>query len=153
MKVTYCTSVPIIINFCFEIGFLLQLLRKYTTCNTFSDFKALQASSRHHNNILCFQSFPMIFPLNRNNFGSPDRSWGIIDYNQSGKLQRPAWKAVHIACDVGNRVHTRHDSDEDVRGNACNKAIAWKALPGLSLYKHSFCGKHGSSGKHRGIIS
>ena len=36
--------------------------------------------------------------------GSPDKSRGIIDYNQSGKLQRPAWKAVHIACDVGNRV-------------------------------------------------
>ena len=31
--------------------------------------------------------------------------------------------------DVGNRVHTRNDSDEDVRGNACKKAIAWKALP------------------------
>ena len=31
---------------------------------------------------------------------------------------RPAWKAVHIACDVGNRVHTRNDSDEDVRGYA-----------------------------------
>ena len=56
--------------------------------------------------------------------GSSDKSRGIIDYNQSGKLQRPAWKAVHIACDVGNRVHTRHDSDEDVRGNACNQAIA-----------------------------
>ena len=61
--------------------------------------------------------------------GSPDKSRGIIDYNQSGKLQRPAWRAVHIACDVGNRVHTRHDSDEDVRGNACNQAIAWRALP------------------------
>ena len=67
----------------------------------------------------------MQFALN----GSPDKSRGIIDYNQSGKLQRPAWKAVHIACDVGNRVHTRNDSDEDVRGNACNQAIAWRALP------------------------
>ena len=42
---------------------------------------------------------------------------------------RPAWKAVHIACDVGNRVHTRNDSDEDVRGYVCKQAIAWKALP------------------------
>ena len=63
----------------------------------------------------------MQFALN----GSPDKSRWIIDYNQSGKLQRPAWKAVHIACDVGNRVHTRNDSDEDVRGNACNQAIAF----------------------------
>ena len=36
---------------------------------------------------------------------------------------------THRLADVGNRVHTRNDSDEDVRGNACNKAIAWKALP------------------------
>ena len=43
--------------------------------------------------------------------------------------QAIAWRAVHIACDVGNRVHTRNDSDEDVRGNACNQAIAWRALP------------------------
>ncbi len=61
--------------------------------------------------------------------GSPDKSSGIIDYNQSGKLQQPAWKAVHIACDVGNRVHTRNDSDEDVRGNAYKQTIAWRALP------------------------
>ena len=31
---------------------------------------------------------------------------------------------THRLADVGNRVHTRHDSDEDVRGNACNQAIA-----------------------------
>ena len=31
--------------------------------------------------------------------------------------------------DVGNRVHTRNDSDEDVRGNAYKQTIAWKALP------------------------
>ena len=37
---------------------------------------------------------------------------------------------THRLADVGNRVHTRNDSDEDVRGNACKKAIAWKALPG-----------------------
>ena len=43
---------------------------------------------------------------------------------------RPAWKAVHIGfADVGNRVHTRNDSNEDVRGYACKQAIAWKALP------------------------
>ena len=36
---------------------------------------------------------------------------------------------THRLADVGNRVHTRNDSDEDVRGNACNQAIAWKALP------------------------
>lgn len=36
---------------------------------------------------------------------------------------------THRLADVGNRVHPRHDSDEDVRGNACKKAIAWKALP------------------------
>ena len=26
---------------------------------------------------------------------------------------------THRLADVGNRVHTRNDSDEDVRGNAC----------------------------------
>ena len=36
---------------------------------------------------------------------------------------------THRLGDVGNRVHTRNDSDEDVRGNACNQAIAWRALP------------------------
>ena len=49
-----------------------------------------------------------------------------------------SWKIVataslegctHRLGDVGNRVHTRNDSDEDVRGNACNQAIAWRALP------------------------
>ncbi len=36
---------------------------------------------------------------------------------------------THRLADVGNRVHTRNDSDEDVRGYACKQAIAWKALP------------------------
>ena len=53
--------------------------------------------------------------------GSMDISWGIVATTSP--------LAVHIACDVGNRVHTRNDSDEDVRGNACNQAIAWRALP------------------------
>ena len=53
--------------------------------------------------------------------GSPDKSGG---------QPRLAWKAIHIGfADVGNRVDTRNDSDEDVRGYACNQAIAWKALP------------------------
>ena len=36
---------------------------------------------------------------------------------------------THRLADVGNRVHTRNDSDEDVRGNTYTQAIAWKALP------------------------
>ena len=36
---------------------------------------------------------------------------------------------THRLADVGNRVHTRHDSAEDVRGNASTQAIAWRALP------------------------
>ena len=36
---------------------------------------------------------------------------------------------THRLADVGNRVHTRNDSDEDVRGYACSQAIAWRALP------------------------
>ena len=36
---------------------------------------------------------------------------------------------THRLADVGNRVHARNDSDEDVRGYACKQAIAWKALP------------------------
>ena len=54
-----------------------------------------------------------------------------LPYKLLGKMckRRIAWRAIHIACDVGNRVHTRHDSDEDVRGNACKQTIAWRALP------------------------
>ena len=36
---------------------------------------------------------------------------------------------THRLVDVGNRIHTRNDSDEDVRGYVCKQAIAWKALP------------------------
>ena len=34
---------------------------------------------------------------------------------------------THRLADVGNRVHTRNDSDEDVRSYACKQAIDWKA--------------------------
>ena len=37
---------------------------------------------------------------------------------------------THRLADVGNRVHTRHDSDEDVRGNACKKS---NSLEGFTL--------------------
>ena len=41
-----------------------------------------------------------------------DISWGIgATTSLEGCTRRLA--------DVGNRVHTRNDSDEDVRGNAC----------------------------------
>ena len=36
---------------------------------------------------------------------------------------------THRLVDVGNRVHTRNDSDEDVRGYAYKQTIAWRALP------------------------
>ena len=49
-------------------------------------------------------------------------SWGIV---ATTSLEG----CTHRLADVGNRVHTRNDSDEDVRGNACNQAIAWRALP------------------------
>ena len=55
-------------------------------------------------------------------FCSVDISWGIV---ATTSLEG----CTHRLADVGNRVHPRHDSDEDVRGNACKKAIAWKALP------------------------
>ena len=45
MKVTYYTSVPIIIKFCFEIGLLLRLLRKYAT-NTKNKYKGSLDKSR-----------------------------------------------------------------------------------------------------------
>ena len=51
-----------------------------------------------------------------------DISWGIVT---TTSLEG----CTHRLADVGNRVHTRNDSDEDVRGNACNQAIAWRALP------------------------
>ena len=49
-------------------------------------------------------------------------SWGIV---ATTSLEG----GTHRLANVGNRVHIRNDSDEDVRGNACNQAIAWKALP------------------------
>ena len=61
--------------------------------------------------------------------GSVEKYWGGQWIFHGEQSQQPAWKAVHIACDVGNRVHTRNDSDEDVRGNAYKQTIAWKALP------------------------
>ena len=39
--------------------------------------------------------------------------------------------------DVGNRVHTRNDSDEDVRGNAYKQTIAWRALPWSFIMSHT----------------
>ena len=56
------------------------------------------------------------------NKGSMEISWGIV---ATTSLEG----CTHRLADVGNRVHTRNDSDEDVRGNACNQAIAWRALP------------------------
>ena len=54
--------------------------------------------------------------------GSPDKYRGLpIATSLEG--------CTHRLADVGNRVHTRNDSDEDVRGYACKQAIAWKALP------------------------
>ena len=54
--------------------------------------------------------------------GSPDKYRGLpIATSLEG--------FTHRLADVGNRVHTRNDSDEDVRGYACKQAIAWKALP------------------------
>ena len=56
------------------------------------------------------------------NRGSPDKYRGLpIATSLEG--------CTHRLADVGNRVHTRNDSDEDVRGYACKQAIAWKALP------------------------
>jgi len=46
---------------------------------------------------------------------------------------------THRLADVGNRVHTRNDSDEDVRGNVCKKAIAWKALPWSFITQANKC--------------
>ena len=60
--------------------------------------------------------------LEFHNFGSPDKYRGLpIATSLEG--------CTHRLADVGNRVHTRNDSDEDVRGYACKQAIAWKALP------------------------
>ena len=47
---------------------------------------------------------------------------------------------THLLADVGNRVHTRHDSAEDVRGNASTQAIAWRALPWSFIFKQIIAG-------------
>ena len=65
--------------------------------------------------------FYLLLSAEPTNPGSADISWGIVTTTSP--------LAVHIACDVGNRVHTRHDSDEDVRGNVYKQTIAWRALP------------------------
>ena len=44
--------------------------------------------------------------------------------------------------DVGNRVHTRNDSDEDVRGNAYKQTIAWRALPWSFIMSHTDTTEH-----------
>ena len=63
---------------------------------------------------------PRVLPWAKN--GSPDKYRGLpIATSLEG--------CTHRLADVGNRVHTRNDSDEDVRGYACKRAIAWKALP------------------------
>ena len=54
--------------------------------------------------------------------GSVDISWGIVT-----KISLEG--CTHRLADVGNRVHTRNDSDENVRSNAYHQAIAWRALP------------------------
>ena len=54
--------------------------------------------------------------------GSVDISWGIV---ATTSLEG----CTHRLADVGNRVHTRNDSDEDVRGYAYKQTIAWRALP------------------------
>ena len=62
-----------------------------------------------------------------NYIGSPDKYRGLpIATSLEG--------CTHRLADVGNRVHTRNDSDEDVRGYACKQSIAWKALPWSSHY-------------------
>ena len=60
--------------------------------------------------------------------GSIDISWGI---GATTSLEG----CTHRLASVGNRVYTRNDSDEDVRGNACNQAIALWLYLGLSLCK------------------
>ena len=61
-------------------------------------------------------------------WGSIDISWGIV---ATTSLEG----CTHRLAGVGNRVHTWNDSDEDVRGNACNQAIALWLYLGLSLCK------------------
>ncbi len=62
----------------------------------------------------------MNFPLSRRGFSG--YFMGNSRNNQPGRLYTSL-------VDVGNRVHTRNDSDEDVRGNAYKQTIAWRALP------------------------
>ena len=63
-----------------------------------------------------------LFDMSSAIIGSPDKYRGLpIATSLEG--------CTHRLADVGNRVHTRNDSDEDVRGYACKQAIAWKALP------------------------
>ena len=55
------------------------------------------------------------FPLSPTK-GSSDKHRGLL-------ITTSLKGCTHRLADVGNRVHTRNDSDEDVRGNAYKKAI------------------------------
>ena len=70
------------------------------------------------NNIL----MPFLLPVAINYGGTPDKHRGLL-------ITTSLEGCTHQLADVVNRVHTRHYRAEDVRGNACKKAIAWKALP------------------------
>ena len=54
---------------------------------------------------------------------------GLSDKHSGLLITTSLEGCTHRLADVGNRVHTRNDSDEDVRGNAYKLTIAWRALP------------------------
>ena len=76
------------------------------------------------------------------------KCYRIRGYFMGNSHKDQPFGCTHRFADVGNRVHTRNDSDEDVRVNAYNQAIALWLYLGLSLYKHSFCIKTQASISH-----
>ena len=79
----------------------------------------IQTNTSGHSALRCFHYYIVV---DCQYCGSPDKYRGLpIATSLEG--------CTHRLADVGNRVHTRNDSDEDVRGYACKQSIAWKALP------------------------
>ena len=88
-----------------------------------------------------FLSLILSIPL-RHTTAHPINLGGLLIITSQESCKDLPGRLYTSLVDVGNRVHTRNDSDEDVRGNACNQAIALWFYLGLSLFKHSFYGKY-----------
>ena len=131
MKVTYYTSVPIIINFCFKIGLLLRLLRKSTT-NARNKYEYQQLPKRRHH-ILRFYLYGL--STNSIQLGVSGYFMGNSRNNQPGRLYTSL--AMLVTAYILGTIVTRMCAVMCI-----SRKQPGRLYLGLSLFKHSFCGKH-----------